>query len=80
MKRTSKKNIVVSYEPEADVLSWELTKEPIDYAEQAGNVIVHFSKKHTPVFVEVLNAKSFLARSSRMTRSKARRLPLRMAI
>ncbi len=54
----------ISYEPEADVLTWELTNEKIDYAEHVGDVIVHFTKKHTPVIIEILEAKKFLAKST----------------
>jgi len=41
------KKIKLSYEPEADVLAWEVTKQPIDYAEEVGNVVIHYSKKHS---------------------------------
>ncbi len=80
MQKKLKQSVYVSYEKEADVLSWELNDEPIDYAEEAGNVVVHFSKKHVPVFVEMLNAKSFLARSSRMAHAQRSRSKVRMAV
>ena len=58
MKKAVKSKI--SYEPEADVLTWELTDEKIDYAEHVGDVIVHFTKKNTPVIIEILEASKFL--------------------
>lgn len=55
--RTTKK---ISYEKEADVLRVELGKAPIDYATELGPLIVHFSKKGLPVYVEILEASKFL--------------------
>lgn len=46
----------ISYEPEADVLMWEVSKQPIDDAKQIGNIVVHFSKHNIPVLVEILEA------------------------
>ncbi|MFY9484665.1 MAG: DUF2283 domain-containing protein [Patescibacteria group bacterium] len=50
----------IRYESQADVLSYELTKEPIDHAEEIGNFIVHFTEDNSPVLVEILNAREFL--------------------
>ena len=54
------------YEAEADVLSWELGTGAIDYAEEAGNMVVHFSKKNVPVYVELLNASKFFAQTDKL--------------
>ena len=44
-----KNSIKIKYDPEADVLSWELSqKTKIDHATEMENVVVHFSKK-TPL-------------------------------
>ncbi|MBI4050523.1 MAG: DUF2283 domain-containing protein [Candidatus Doudnabacteria bacterium] len=66
MKNKVNKSAKISYEPEADVLSWEITGEPIDYAKEIGNVVVHFSKKNVPVLVEILEATKFLTRARRL--------------
>ncbi len=51
----------ISYEQEADVLTWELdAKKPIDYAEELGNVVVHFDKHNAPILIEILEASKFL--------------------
>jgi hypothetical protein len=42
MKKEIKKP-KISYEPEADILRIEVSKEPIDYAKEMGNFIVHFN-------------------------------------
>lgn len=57
-------NANMNYEPEADVLSWELSDKPIDFAKEVGNVVVHFSKDQTPVLVEVLEATQFMKEST----------------
>lgn len=51
----------VAYEPEADVLSWEVSGQPIDYAREIGNMVVHFTRDNTPVLFEILEAKKFLS-------------------
>lgn len=53
----------LSYEPEADVLSWEISNDPIDYAEEVGDMIVHFTKEHSPVLIEVVRAKEFMKKA-----------------
>ena len=61
-----KEKTKISYDPDADVLSMELSgSKRIDYATEAGNFVVHFSKKNIPVLVEVLQATQFLKRSQR---------------
>ena len=59
--KTKKNNVKISYDPEADVLSMEADKKtPIAYAQEMGNLVVHFSKSEQPVLVEVLEvSKSF---------------------
>ncbi len=54
-----KNNSKISYEPEADVLRFEVTDKPIDYAKEMGNLVIHFSKEGLPVYVEVLEATKF---------------------
>ena len=64
MKNSKKPKI--SYEPEADVLRVEISKEPIDFAQEMGNIIVHFSEKGLPVYLEILEAKKFLLQTERI--------------
>lgn len=58
--RSSNQKGRISYEPEADVLTWEITGKPIDYAKEIGNIVVHFTKNNTPVLIEILEAARFL--------------------
>lgn len=62
-----------SYEPEADVLMWELSHNAaIDSAREVGNMVVHFTHQNVPVLIEILNANQFL-RSAGQVFDKARR-------
>jgi hypothetical protein len=58
--------VKISYEPEADILAWETGREPIDYAQEIGNMIVHFDKKNNPVLVEILEASKFLNQAKKL--------------
>ncbi len=46
----------VTYDPESDVLAWEINDKPIAYAKEVGTIIVHFTSIHAPVLIEVLEA------------------------
>ena len=59
----------ISYEPEADVLRVEISRRPIDYASELGNIVVHFSPQNTPVYLEILEASKFIEELSRAVRS-----------
>lgn len=63
----------INYEPEADVLTYEITNQPIDHAKEIGNIIVHFTKNNAPVLVEILEATKFLRKAGKLT-SKASNL------
>ncbi|MBU1729981.1 DUF2283 domain-containing protein [Patescibacteria group bacterium] len=47
------------YDHESNLISWELTKDPIDRAIELGNFIIHLSKTKKPVLIEILNASKF---------------------
>lgn len=52
----------VNYSSDEDILLYEVSKANIDYAEEAGDIIVHYSKRRKPVLLEILNASKFLDR------------------
>ena len=60
------KKLKIEYEPEADILSWEVNKKNIDYASEVGNVIIHFTKDNQPVLFELLNASKFLRQAENL--------------
>ncbi len=57
----------ISYNREQDILMYEISDEPIDYAEEVGNIIVHFTKEGRPVLLEILDASEFLAETTKIT-------------
>ena len=54
----------MSYDPQVDILLVEVSKRPIDYAEEMGSVVVHFTKNHKPVALEVLDASHFVTQAT----------------
>ena len=46
----------IKYSREQDILMIELSTEPIDYAEEAGPVIAHFTKERKLVLLEIMDA------------------------
>ncbi len=57
----------ISYNREQDILMYEISDEPIDYAEEVGNIIVHFTREGKPVLLEILDASEFLAETTKIT-------------
>ena len=53
----------IRYSRDADVLLIELSEKKIDYAEEEGQMIIHFSKDGEPVLLEILDAKNFVLNS-----------------
>lgn len=61
----------ISYEPEADILLWEIADKPIDYAKEIGNIVVHFTKNNVPVLIEILEASKFLAKTKNVVEKES---------
>ena len=53
------------YEKEDDVMTIELSPDKIRYAEQTGDLIVHFSPKRKAVLLEILDASKFLEKAAK---------------
>lgn len=51
----------VSYNRESDVLLIFVSEDKVDYAEEMGPIIVHFTKDGKPVLLEILDASEVLA-------------------
>ncbi len=51
----------VKYDKQVDILLIELSDKKIDYATEAGSMIIHFTGEGEPVLVEILEASEFLA-------------------
>lgn len=54
-----------TYEKEDDILMIELNDRKIDYAEQTGDLIVHFSPDREAVLLEILDASNFMRAQSK---------------
>ena len=57
----------VSYNRVDDVLLLEVSGEGIEYAEEVGPLIIHFTKEGKPVLVEILDASEVLAELTRVS-------------
>jgi uncharacterized protein YuzE len=53
----------IKYSRDVDALLIQLSEKKIDYAEEEGQLIIHFSKDNEPVLVEILDAKEFVLNS-----------------
>ena len=53
----------IKYSKDVDTLLVELSDKTIDYAEEEGQMIIHFSKEGEPVLLEILDAKDFVLNS-----------------
>ncbi len=53
----------IRYSKDVDALLIQLSDKQIDYAEEEGQLIIHFSKDSEPVLIEILDAKEFLLSS-----------------
>lgn len=51
----------IKYDRDEDILTVETAAGNIDYAEEMGPVIVHFTKDGKPVVLEILDASEFLS-------------------
>ncbi len=55
---------------------YELNDEPIDYADEVGPIIIHFSKKGKPILMEILDASEFIAETTRITMKSMNETPV----
>jgi uncharacterized protein YuzE len=56
----------VRYSRDEDILIIEFSDEKIDYAEEMGPIIVHFTEDGKPVMLEILDASEFIAEISKI--------------
>ncbi|MBK8552141.1 MAG: DUF2283 domain-containing protein [Ignavibacteria bacterium] len=53
----------VKYSKDADALIIELSDKKIDYADDKGKIIIHYTVDDEPVLLEIFDAKEFLLNS-----------------
>ena len=68
--RSSFSCMKIKYHRQEDILTLELSKAPIDHAEEAGPIIAHFSADDELVLLEILEAKDFLAQLTKVIHQK----------
>ena len=51
----------MNYDKDEDIMLFEVSSEPIDFAEEMGPIIVHFNKENKPVLLEILDASEFFS-------------------
>lgn len=57
----------IGYDRANDILMIEVSRKPVDHAEELGPLIVHFSKQGHPVLLEVMDASDFLSAATKVT-------------
>jgi len=70
----------INYNRKQDILLLESSSEPIDYAEEMGPLIVHFSKEGKIVLLEILDASDFLSEVIKSTISAPESTSIELAI
>ncbi len=55
----------MSYNRDEDIMIIEISSEHIDFAEEMGPIIVHFSKEGKPVLLEIMEASEFIASATK---------------
>lgn len=54
------------YDPEANVLCWEIAKGEINHTREFGNFIIHLSPSGKPILIEILDASKFIGQLDRL--------------
>lgn len=74
-EKLGEKHMQFKYDPDSDVLAVKLKNRPFAYAQEAGDFIVHFDANNDPVYVEILNANTFLKSASKIMPGASRMFP-----
>ena len=58
------------YDPEANIISWEISKGKVSHVRELGNLIIHVSKSNKPILVEILDASKFISQFDKIKNLK----------
>ena len=58
------------YEPEANIISLEISKGKITHVREFGNFIIHLSKSGKPILIEILDASKFIGQFDKIKNIK----------
>jgi uncharacterized protein YuzE len=70
----------IRYNREMDIATIEICSKKIDYAKEAQNIIIHFSKDNEPVLLEILDASKFLTNVTRATIRSIKETPISLEL
>ena len=48
------------YDPEANILCWQIAKGKISHVREVGNFVIHVSRAEKPILIEILEASKFI--------------------
>ena len=68
-----------SYDRDSDALFIHLGKGKVDYAEERGPFIIHFTRTGKPLLLEILDASDVLSSLTKVTIRSKRAIPMRIA-
>lgn len=58
------------FDPEANIICWELSKGKISHVREFANFIIHMSKSEKPILIEILDASKFVGQFDKLKKSK----------
>ena len=58
------------YDPEANILCWEVAKGEISHTYEFGNFIIHLSPSGKPILIEILDASKFIGQFNKIKNIK----------
>ena len=60
----------MTYDHEANIISWEIARGKINQAREFGNFIIHLSKAGKPLLIEILDASKFVGQIDKINNIK----------
>lgn len=57
---------IMIYDPESNILCWEIAGGEISHAREFGNFIIHLSASGKPILVEILDASKFIGQIDKL--------------
>lgn len=58
------------YDPEANILSWQVASGQISHVHEVRNLVIHVSKSGKPLLIEVLDASSLMGQFDKIKNLK----------
>jgi len=68
-----------SYDRSADALLIHVGRGKVDYAEEMGPFVIHFTKRGKPLLIEILDASEVLSNLTKVTMRSKKTVPIQVA-